>query len=180
MSFEVGRRLLIAAKQDRSFPRVRRLSKMWKCARCACNRPIGEEGSGCVPCDSDVPAPLEPHAGASAVLGACAHAPTGSISEARFLKTLAAMLAWVGIAVTVLASPAGTGATQALSPEVLSPTLVRHAPERTATAVLEGWLTNLAVVRPARGGVETSSMLLFVAGAPVGRHGMGIQVIGSF
>src|SRR5262245_44313098 len=90
-------------------------------------------------CDSDVPAPLEAHAGASAMLGACAHAPTGSISGARFLKTRAAMLAWVGIAVTVLASPAGTGVTQALSPEVLSPSLVRHASERSGAAILEGW-----------------------------------------
>ena len=114
------------------------------------------------------------------MLGACAHAPTGSIFGARFLKTLAAMLAWIGVAVTVLASPAEMGVTQALSPEVLSPGLVRHAPERTAAAVLEGWLTNLAVVRPAHGGVETSSMLLFVAMAPVGRHGMGLQIIGSF
>jgi hypothetical protein len=96
------------------------------------------------------------------------------------LKTLTAMLAWVGIAATVLASPAGAGVTEALAPEVLSPALVSHAPVRTAAAVLEGWLTNLAVVRPAHGGVDTSSMLLFLAMAPVGRHGMGLQVIGSF
>ena len=88
------------------------------------------------------------------------------------------MLAWVGVAVTVLASPAETGVAQALSPEVLSPALVTHAPERTASAVLEGWLTNLAVVRPAQGG--SGSMLLFMAVAPVGRHSMGLQVIGSF
>jgi len=96
------------------------------------------------------------------------------------LKTSPTMLTWVGVAVTVLASPAEGAFTQALSPEVLSPTLVRHAPERTAAAVLEGWLTNLAVVRPAQGGAGTGSMLLFMTVAPVGRHGMGLQTVGSF
>jgi hypothetical protein len=90
------------------------------------------------------------------------------------------MLAWVAITVTVLASPAETGIAQALSPEVLSPTLVRHAPERSSMAILEGWLTNLAVVRPPHGGLGTSSMLLFMAVAPVGRHSMGLQIVGTF
>ena len=89
------------------------------------------------------------------------------------------MLTWVGVAVTVLASPAEIGVTQALSAAVLSPTLVRHAPERSSMAILEGWLTNLAVVRPAHGAFGSSSML-FMAVAPVGRHSMGLQVIGTF
>lgn len=96
------------------------------------------------------------------------------------MKTPAAMLSWVGVAVTMLASPAEGGVTQALSQDVLSPQLVSPAPQRTAAALLEGWLTNLAVVRPAHGGAASSSMLLFMAVAPVGRHSVGLQVVGSF
>ena len=96
------------------------------------------------------------------------------------MKTPVAMLAWVGVVVTVLASPAETGVTQALSPKVLSPTLVRHAPARTAAAVLEGLLTNLAVVRPAQGSLGSGSTFLFMTVAPVGRHSVGLQAIGSF
>jgi hypothetical protein len=88
------------------------------------------------------------------------------------------MLAWVGVAVTMFASPAETGVAQALSPHVLSQGLVGQVPERTAAARLEGWLTNLALVRP--GPDRASSMLLFVAVAPVSRHGVGVQAVGSF
>jgi hypothetical protein len=87
------------------------------------------------------------------------------------------MLTWVGVAVTVLASPAQPGATYALSRDVLSPTLVRHAPERTANERLEGLLSNLAVVRRSSG---TDAMMLFVAVAPVSRYSMGLRAIGSF
>jgi len=38
----------------------------------------------------------------------------------------------------------------------------------------------LAVVRPEQGGSWTGSPLLFIAVTPVGRHGMGLQAIGSF
>ena len=92
------------------------------------------------------------------------------------------MLSWVGVTVTMLASPPEGRVAQRLSPDVLSSTLVAaRRPERTAQAQLEGWLTNLAVVRP-RGGYDgaQSAMLLFVAVAPVGRHSVGLQVIGSF
>ena len=88
------------------------------------------------------------------------------------------MLSWVGLAVTLLASPAEAAVTQPMSPDVLSRTLVSHAPERTAAARLAGWLTNLAVVRPY--GAGPGSMLLFVAVAPVGRHSVGLQAVGSF
>ena len=90
------------------------------------------------------------------------------------------MLAWVGIAVMVLASPAGRGRTQPLSSDVLSPSLVREAPETSPVARLEGWLSQLAVVRPGRRGAGGSSMLLFVAVAPVGRGSVGVQAVGSF
>ena len=87
------------------------------------------------------------------------------------------MLAWVGVAVTVLASPADRGVTHSLSSDVLSPALVSHAPERTTTERLEGWLSSLAVVQRGSG---TGSMVVFVTVAPVGRHSMGFQAIGSF
>ena len=90
------------------------------------------------------------------------------------------MLTWVGVAVTVLASPAEHGATTALSRDVLSPTLVRHAPERTPNEFLEGLLSNLAVVRRSPGREGADAMMLFVAVAPVSRYSMGLQVIGSF
>jgi hypothetical protein len=90
------------------------------------------------------------------------------------------MLAWVGVAVTVLTSPAERGAPYALSRDVLAPTLVRHAPERTANARLEGWLSNLAVVRRSSGRTGSDAMMLFVAVAPVSRYSMGLQAIGSF
>ena len=90
------------------------------------------------------------------------------------------MLAWVGVAVTVLASPAGRGASEPVSSDVLSRSVVRDAPECTATERLEGWLANFAVVRKRSGNAVTSSPMLFVAVTPVGRHGMGLQAIGSF
>jgi hypothetical protein len=90
------------------------------------------------------------------------------------------MLAWVGVAVTMLASPAERGRTQPMSSDVLLPSLVRQAPDRTSEERLEGWLSNLAVVRRRPGGTGTSSMMLFVAVAPVGRHSMGLHAIGSF
>ena len=90
------------------------------------------------------------------------------------------MLAWVGVAVTVLASPAERGVTHSLSSDVLSPGLVSHASERTTEERLEGWFSTLAVVQRASGSSGTGSMLLFVAVAPVGRHSMGVQAIGSF
>jgi hypothetical protein len=96
------------------------------------------------------------------------------------LKTPTDMLTWVGVAVTVLASPAERGATYALSRDVLSPTLVRHAPERTANERLEGLLSNLAVVRRSSGRAGADAMMLFVAVAPVSRYSMGLQAIGSF
>ena len=68
------------------------------------------------------------------------------------------MLPWVGLAVTVLASPVERGVAQPLSPDVLSPTLVRQAPERSPAALLEGLLTQLAVVRPGPRGAAESSM----------------------
>ncbi|HET6984627.1 MAG TPA: hypothetical protein VFI53_20955 [Myxococcaceae bacterium] len=96
------------------------------------------------------------------------------------MKTLGDMLTWVGVAVTVLASPAEPGATYAMSRDVLSPTLVRHAPERTANEFLEGLLSNLAVVRRSPGRAGTDAMMLFVAVAPVSRYSMGLHAIGSF
>ncbi len=67
-----------------------------------------------------------------------------------------------------------------MSPDVLSRTLVAQRPKRTVEAQLEGWLANLAVVRPRGGdGGAPSAMLLFVAVVPVGRS-VGIQAIGSF
>jgi len=90
------------------------------------------------------------------------------------------MLTWVGVAVKVLASPAERGASDALSRDVLSPTLVRPAPERSANAFLEGLLSNLAVVRRSPGHRGTDAMMLFVAVAPVSRYSTGLQVIGSF
>ena len=90
------------------------------------------------------------------------------------------MLAWVGVVVTVLASPAGHGVAQPVSSDVLSSSLARPTPECTATERLEGWLSNLAVVRRRPGGPGASSPMLFVAVTPVGRHGMGLQAIGSF
>lgn len=91
------------------------------------------------------------------------------------------MLPWVGLAVTVLASPVERGVAQPLSSEVLSPALVRPAPESSPAAILEGWLTQLAVVRPRPRGAAESSILLFVAVAPVGRgSSVGLQAVGSF
>jgi len=87
------------------------------------------------------------------------------------------MLSWVSVAVTVLASPAGSSS---LSSDVLSPSLVRHVPERSAAARLEDWFAQLAIVRPGPGGPGTGSMVLFIAVAPVSRHSMGLQAIGSF
>jgi hypothetical protein len=90
------------------------------------------------------------------------------------------MLSWVGLVVTLLASPADAGVTRALSPDVLAPTLASHVSQRTGSALLEDWLTNLAVVRPGRGDAATGSMMLFLAVAPVGRHSVGLQAVGSF
>jgi len=90
------------------------------------------------------------------------------------------MLSWVGVAVTLLASPAGRGVAPPVSSDVLSRSLVRDAPECTATERLEGWLANFAVVRKRPGTQGPSSPMLFVAVTPVGRHGMGLQAIGSF
>jgi hypothetical protein len=90
------------------------------------------------------------------------------------------MLAWVGVAVTVLASPAGSGATHVLSSDVFSPALVREAREPTVTERLDGWLSTLAVVRKSSGSAGTGSMVVFFAVGPVGRHSMGFQAIGSF
>ena len=90
------------------------------------------------------------------------------------------MLAWVGVAVTVLASPAGSGATHLLSSDVLSPALVREAREPTANERLDGWFSTLAVVRKGSARAGTGSMVVFVAVGPVGRHSMGFQTIGSF
>ena len=90
------------------------------------------------------------------------------------------MLPWVGVAVTVLASPAELGVSQSLSADVLSPSLVRHVPESSTSARLEAWLAQLAVLRPGQGGTLAASPMLFLAVTPVGRHGMGLQAIGSF
>ena len=81
---------------------------------------------------------------------------------------------------TVLASPAERGVPHGLSQNVLAPALVRDAHEPTTAERLDGWLSTLAVVRKAPGNVATESMILFVAVAPVGRHSMGLQAIGSF
>ena len=108
------------------------------------------------------------------------HAPTWVIREGAVLEDLERMLVWVGLAVTVLATPAGRGVSQPLSSDVLSPTLVRHVPESSTAARLEGWLAQLAVGRPGQRGAGTGSMMLFVAVAPGARHSMGLQVIGSF
>jgi hypothetical protein len=96
------------------------------------------------------------------------------------LKTQGDMLAWVGVVVTVLASPADRGVTHSLSSDVLSPALVSQAPQRTTNERLEGWLSSLAVVQRGSGSSGTGSMVVFVAVAPVGRHSMGFQAIGSF
>jgi hypothetical protein len=90
------------------------------------------------------------------------------------------MLTWVGVAVTLLASPTGDGVAPPMSSDVLSRSLVRDAPECTTTERLEGWLANFAVVRKRPGIAGTSSPMLFVAFTPVGRHGLGLQAIGSF
>jgi hypothetical protein len=90
------------------------------------------------------------------------------------------MIAWVGVAVTLLASPADRGGPQPLSPDVLSPTLVRQVPEIGPAARLEAMLGELAVVRPGTLGAATGSMVLFVLVAPVSRHSMGLQAVGSF
>jgi hypothetical protein len=89
------------------------------------------------------------------------------------------MLSWVGVAVTVLASPPDMGRTEAMSEAVLSPSLVRHVPERSAAAHLADWLGNLALVRPGQAG-EVSGIRIFVAVAPVSRHSVGLQALGSF
>ena len=89
------------------------------------------------------------------------------------------MLAWVGVAVTVLASPAGRGVTHVLPGDVLSPALVRDAREPTTAERLDGWLSTLAVVRGSASS-GSGSMVVFVAVGPVGRHSMGFQAIGSF
>ena len=114
------------------------------------------------------------------MLVGCVHAPTWVNREGALLEDPDRMLAWVGIAVAVLASPAQRGGTQPLSSDVLSPSLVRHAPESSTSALLEAWLAQLAVVRTGQRGARTSSMTVFLAVAPVGRHGTGLQVIGSF
>jgi len=88
------------------------------------------------------------------------------------------MLAWVGVAVTVLASPAGRQVTHALPGDVLSPSLVRLAREPTTAERVDGWLSTLAVVR--KGSRSGASMVVYVAVGPVGRHSMGFQAIGSF
>ena len=90
------------------------------------------------------------------------------------------MLAWVGVAVTVLASPAGRGVTHVLPGDVLSPALVRDAREPTTAERLDGWLSTLAVVRRGSASSGSGSMVVFVAVGPVGRHSMGFQAIGSF
>lgn len=90
------------------------------------------------------------------------------------------MLAWVGVAVTVLASPAGRGVTHVLPGDVLSPALVRDARAPTTAQRLDGWLSTLAVVRKGSGSSGSGSMVVFVAVGPVGRHSMGFQAIGSF
>jgi hypothetical protein len=90
------------------------------------------------------------------------------------------MIAWVGVAVTLLASPADRGGPQPLSSDVLSPTLVRPVPEIGPAARLEAMLGELAVVRPGTLGAATGSMVLFVLVAPVSRHSLGLQAVGSF
>jgi hypothetical protein len=90
------------------------------------------------------------------------------------------MLAWVGVAVTVLASPAGRGVTHVLPGDVLSPALVGDAREPTPAERLDGWLSTLAVVRKGSASAGAGSMVVFFAVGPVGRHSMGFQAIGSF
>jgi hypothetical protein len=90
------------------------------------------------------------------------------------------MLAWVGVVVTVLASPADRGVSQSLSSDVLSPSLVRQVPEVGPAARLEAMLGELAVLRPGTLGAPTGSMVLFVLVAPVSRHSMGLQAVGTF
>ena len=90
------------------------------------------------------------------------------------------MLAWVGVVTTMLASPADRGVSQPLSSDVLSPTLVRQVPEVGLAGRHEALLGELAVIRPGTLGSATGSMVLFVVVAPVSRHSMGLQAVGSF
>ena len=96
------------------------------------------------------------------------------------MNTRKAMLPWVGLAVTMLATPVERGVAHPLSSDVLSPSLVREAPETSPVARLEGWLSQLAVVRPGPRAAGGTSMLLFVAVAPVGHGSVGVQAVGSF
>lgn len=91
------------------------------------------------------------------------------------------MLPWVGAALTVVLSPAGTSAARPVSPDVLSPTLVvSGGPGRLPQARLEDLLSGLAVVRRARGTPDAPSpLVVFVAVAPLGRAA-GLWAIGSF
>ena len=91
------------------------------------------------------------------------------------------MLSWVGVAVTVLGSPADVRITQGVSEHVLSPALVvATEPARTPEVRLRGWLSSLAVVRPPDDASRApSSMVLFVAVAPVG-GAVGVRAIGTF
>ena len=90
------------------------------------------------------------------------------------------MLAWVGVVTTMLASPADRGVSQPLSSDVLSPSLVRQVPEVGPAGRLEALLGELAVIRPGTLGSATGSMVIFVVVAPVSRHSMGLQAVGSF
>jgi len=108
-------------------------------------------------------------------------APTCADLRGVVLEDRLGMFTWVGVAVTMLASPPERGVGQRMSPQVLSPTLVAHRVERTTQARLEGWLTNLAVVRPRGGGdaEAPSAVRLFLAVAPVGKSA-GFLAIGTF
>ena len=90
------------------------------------------------------------------------------------------MLPWVGLAITMLASPVDGGGTRRVSERVLSSALeVSSQPERTTDGRLERWVSSLAVVRPGSSATASSSILLFVAIAPVG-GAVGLRAVGTF
>ncbi len=107
-------------------------------------------------------------------------AATSADLEARFLKHPGVMLSWVGVTMTMLVTPAGTGLARPVSPDVLSSTLVvAGRPEPTTEARLGSWVSSLAVVRRGEATHARSSLQLFVAVAPLGRAA-GLWVLGSF
>ena len=72
------------------------------------------------------------------------------------------MIAWVGVAVTLLASPADRGGPQPRSSDVLSPPLIRQVREIGPAARLEAMLGELAVVRPGTLGAAVAAVGLLV------------------